>query len=172
MIAYKHTCTISGKCYIGLSVKPIIERWLEHCSDANRHPRRKFFAAIKKYGRENWTHEILFESDDLDLTVNKEMEFIELYDSVNNVYNMSKDRFKTGIKHTPEAIENMREVQRAAHLRRKTEGRDGDAMLGKTHPNKGKTCANKGKKTGMTWEEIYGPEVAHARRSKIRGTQN
>ena len=42
--------------------------------------------------------------------------------------------------------------------------KDGGAMLGKTHPNKGGTSSNKGKKQGMTWEEIYGIEGAANRR--------
>jgi hypothetical protein len=37
-------------------------------------------------------------------------------------------------------------------------------MKGKSHPNKGGNSANKGKKLGMTWEEIYGPEIANARK--------
>jgi group I intron endonuclease len=171
VIVYKHTCIISGKCYIGLTVKPMMDRWLEHCSDANRHPRRKFFAAINKYGRENWTHEVLFESDDAELIVNKEMEFIELFDSVKNGYNMSKDRFRTGIKHTPESIERMRIAKREEHARRRAEGReggwkrkDGGAMKGKVHPRKGQPNENCGPEKGkLGWKKINGTRVWFAK---------
>lgn len=149
-------------------------RWAEHLSDANRNKKRKFFAAINKYGRDNWTHEVLFESNNESEILDKEIEFIEKFDSVKNGYNTSKDRFRTGIIHTPESIEKMREAQRAAHARRREAGtdggwtrKDGGSMKGKVHPNKGGTSANKGNKTGklgQSWEEIYGVEGAAKRR--------
>jgi group I intron endonuclease len=180
MIVYKHTCLTNGKSYIGLTVKSIEARWQEHCSDANRNKKRKFFAALNKYGTENWSHEILFESDDEQEILDKEVEFIELFDSVKNGYNTSKDRFRTGIRHTPESIEKMRIAQKEKHARKKAEGtdggwtrKDGGAMLGKEHPNKGGTCANKGKKAGKIWEEIFGVEGAAQRREahKLRRLQ-
>lgn len=132
-------------------------RWYEHCSDKNRNPRRKFFAALNKHGTKDWTHEILFESDDPELIIEKEIEFIEKFDTVKNGYNTSKDRFRTGITHTPESIEKMKESKRETHARKRAEGieggwtrKDGGAMLGKTHPNKGGTNVNKGK----TMEQI------------------
>ena len=160
MIVYKHTCKANGKSYIGLTVKPIMKRWLEHCSDANRHPKRKFFAAINKYGRDNWTHEILFESNDPQLIIDKEMEFIDLFDSVKNGYNMSRDRFRTGITHSLESIEKMKAAQKAKHARKRAEGtdggwirKDGGPMLGKSHPNKGGTSTLKGRKLDKTLVE-------------------
>lgn len=174
MIVYKHTCLANGKSYIGLTVKTMEARWAEHCSDANRNKKRKFFAALNKYGTENWSHEILFESDNEQEILDKEIEFIEQFDSVKNGYNTSKDRFRTGIRHTPEAIEKMRESQKEKHARKRADGteggwrrKDGGAMLGKEHPNKGGTSANKGKKKGQTWVEIYGIEGAQARRDAL-----
>lgn len=175
MIVYKHTSIVSGKCYIGITVKRMEDRWAEHCSDANRNKKRKFFAAINKYGKDNWIHEVLFESDNEQLVLDKEVEFIKVFDSVKNGYNTSNDRFRSGILHSPESIEKMRESQKEKHRRKREEGtdggwirKDGGPMLGKSHPNKGKTCANKGKKSGMTWEEIYGVEGAAARREAHR----
>ena len=174
MIVYKHTCRENGKCYIGLTVKTMEARWTEHCSDARRNKKRKFFAALNKYGTENWDHEILFESNNADEIVSKEIEYIELFDSVKNGYNTSKDKFRTGITHSPESIEKMRESRIKVHeIKRQngTEGgwtrSDGGAMLGKSHPNKGGTSANKGKKKGQTWEEIFGPDGAAKRRKDV-----
>lgn len=145
MIVYKHTCLANGKPYIGLTVKTIEARWQEHCSDARRNKKRKFFAALNKYGIENWSHEVLFESDNEQEILDKEVEFIEKFDSIKRGYNTSKDRFRTGIKHNPESIEKMRESQKAAHARRRAEAgdggwhrKDGGPMKGKAHPNKGK----------------------------------
>jgi hypothetical protein len=35
------------------------------------------------------------------------------------------------------------------------------------HPNKGGTSANKGKKKGKTWEEIFGVDSAEKRRKDV-----
>lgn len=175
MIIYKHTCISNGKSYIGLTVKTMEARWVEHCSDANRNKKRKFFAALNKYGKENWLHEVLFESDNEAEILDKEIEFIEKFDSVKNGYNTSKDRFRTGIKHNPESIEKMKIAQKSAHARRKElqGGKESHKehkphTSGWDHPSKGKSNANKGKKTGKTWEEIYGIEGAKERREAYK----
>jgi len=138
-------------------------RWVEHISDARRNKRRKFFAALNKHGTENWIHEILFESDIEDEILNKEVEFIEKFDSIKNGYNTSKDRFRTGIRHKPESIEKMKESQKAAHARRRetnggteTTEKHKSHKSGWTHPNKGgenKKWDNKGVRT---WKLING----------------
>lgn len=175
MVVYKHTCIISNKCYVGLTVKTMEARWAEHISDAKRNKRRKFFAALNKYGTENWIHEILFESDIEQEILDKEVEFIEYFDSIKNGYNTSKDRFRTGIRHNPESIERMKIAQKERHARKRIEGteggwtrKDGGPMKGKSHPNKGRTSATKGLKIGKTWEEIFGVEGAAKRREDAR----
>lgn len=161
MIVYKHTCSINGKCYIGLTVKPMMERWAEHCSDANRHPKRKFFAAINKHGKDNWIHEVLFESDNSLEIVEREIELINQHDSVKNGYNTSNDRFRTNITHRPDSIEKMKIAQKNAHARRRANGteggwtrKDGGAMLGKIHPRKGQPNENCGPEKGtLGWKK-------------------
>lgn len=173
MIVYKHTCNANGKCYIGRTVKTIMGRWWEHCSDAKYHPKRKFFAALNKYGTQDWAHEILFECDDPVLLADKEIEFIDLFDSIKNGYNTINERGRI-YAHTPESIEKMKIAQKEKHARKRAEGtdggwtrKDGGAMLGKQHPGKGKSNANKGKKKGQTWEDIYGIEGAAKRREEF-----
>ncbi len=174
MIIYKHTCITSGKFYIGKTVKSIMARWWEHCSDAKYHPKRKFFAALNKYGTKDWTHEVLFECDDLALLADKEIEFIELFDSIKNGYNTMNERGRI-YTHTSESIQKMKIAQKEKHARKRAEGtdggwvrKDGGAMLGKQHPGKGKSNANKDKKSGQTWEEIFGIEGAAKRREDAR----
>jgi group I intron endonuclease len=166
MIVYKHTCIISGKCYVGITVKTMEARWAEHCSDATRNKKRKFFAAINKYGKDNWTHEVLFESDNEQETLDKEIEFIDFFNSVKDGYNTSKDRFRTGIRHTPESIEKMRIAQKAAHARRRAEAgdggwhrKDGGPMKGKIHPNKGKENKKWDNKGQRGWKMENGIRV-------------
>jgi hypothetical protein len=139
-------------------------RWQEHCSDANRNKKRKFFAALNKYGIENWSHEILFESNVEQEILDKEVEFIDLFDSVKNGYNTSKERFRTGITHREDSIEKMRESQKAAHARRRQENNGIEKtkphkkhVWGTSHPRKGKSNPNCGPTTGkMGWKKING----------------
>ena len=152
-IVYMHTNRTSGKSYIGQTVKTLEGRWAEHCSDAIRNKKRKFFRAINKYGTDDWDHKILFESTCPDEISDCEIKLIEKYDTVKKGYNTSKDRFRTGTYHKPESIEKMKKSQREAHARRRADGteggwkrKDGGAMKGKPHPNKGSTNANKGKR--------------------------
>jgi len=165
MIVYKHTCLANGKSYIGLTVKTMEDRWAEHCSDAKRNKKRKFFAALNKYGTENWTHEILFESNNEQEILDKEVEFIEKFDSIKNGYNTSKDRFRTGITHREDSIEKMRESQRVAHARRRQNGGDKHQphkkhIWGVDHPRKGKTNPNCGPEKGkLGWKLINDQRV-------------
>jgi hypothetical protein len=172
MIVYKHTSTITGKCYIGKTCHTLIYRWKGHIYDAKYNKHRKFLAAINELGSENWLHEVLFESDDPVLIADKEVEFIAYYDSVNSGYNTIKTKTRQGTNNTPESLERMSIAQKTAHARKHSEGtsggwhrKDGGAMLGKKHPNKGGESANKGKKLGKTWEEIFGVEGAASRRA-------
>lgn len=62
---YKHTCTINNKSYVGYTYKTMEQRWSEHVNLSNdkrgNEKKFKFQNAIKKYGPENFTHEILFQ---------------------------------------------------------------------------------------------------------------
>lgn len=53
-IVYRHTCP-NGKCYIGITGRSMIERW----NGGHGYDEQFFGKAIRKYGAENITHEIL-----------------------------------------------------------------------------------------------------------------
>jgi group I intron endonuclease len=167
MIIYKHTCKANGKPYIGQSVKTMEARWAEHCTDARYNKKRKFFAAMNKYGFDNWTHEVLFEPDDPELISDKETEYIKLFDSVKNGYNSTYDRFRTNTLHSQESIEKMRVAQKAKHARRR-EQNNGEEIhkehkphrSGWEHPRKGKNNPNCGPEKGtLGWKKINGTRV-------------
>lgn len=79
---YKHTSP-SGKHYIGQTVN-IKNRWkpsaYKQC--------HKFYRAIEKYGWENITHEIICVCHTPHEANEKEMFYIQHYDSINNGYNI------------------------------------------------------------------------------------
>ena len=63
-IIYKRTSP-SGHSYIGYTKLPLMRRWkisIQECRTSRKGS--PLANAILKYGSENWSHEILFETDD------------------------------------------------------------------------------------------------------------
>lgn len=56
---YKHTNTLSGKCYIGKSKHGISKRWEGHVLSALRGSELHLHRAIRCYPLDSWTHEVL-----------------------------------------------------------------------------------------------------------------
>lgn len=88
---YKITNNINGKSYIGQSID-IKKRWREHKSASFNKNSKDYdmviHRAIRKYGKENFSFEILEECNKEELN-KKEIEWIEKYDSTNKGYNVS-----------------------------------------------------------------------------------
>jgi group I intron endonuclease len=169
MHIYKWTHIESGKCYIGQSIQSPNQRRLEHINDSKYTKKTyHFHNALRKYGVDAFIWEVIDTAKTLDVLNLLEEKYVIQYDSINNGYNIRQPGKNK--KHNLESIKRMSESQKLAHARRKSEGKDtwkrkdGGSMKGKAHPNKGGTCANKGKKKGMTWEQIYGIEGAALRR--------
>lgn len=170
MHIYKFTHIESNRCYIGQTIQNPNQRRLEHICDSRHTPKTyHFHNALKKYGIDAFTFEVLTEANSLEELNILEEKYVEQFDSIKNGFNI---RQAGGNKlHSEESKQRMSDAQKTAHARRKAEGKDGGwkrkdggPMKGKSHPNKGGSSANKGKKLGMTWEEIYGPEIASARK--------
>lgn len=88
-IIYKVTNKVNGKVYIGQTIQSLKDRWYRHCAkknlskaEMNMHIKR----AILKYGKENFTVEIVEECDSKLLNA-KERYYIGYFDSYNNGYN-------------------------------------------------------------------------------------
>ena len=170
MYIYKFTHKESGRCYIGQTIQAPNRRRLEHIADSKHTPKTyHFHNALKKYGIDSFTFEIIAEATSLIELNLLEEKYVDQYDAINNGFNI---RQAGGNKlHSIESKQRMSEAQKASRINRRLKGTDrgwkradGGPMKGKVHPNKGGTCANKGKKAGMTWEEIYGEEGASLRR--------
>ncbi len=80
---YKHTSP-HGKVYIGITSQSPIRRWRKDGSGYKSHTH--FYRAIKKYGWDNFKHEILFSGLSQKEAEQKEMELIALYNSTNQEY--------------------------------------------------------------------------------------
>lgn len=101
-VVYKHTNKINGKCYIGIS-NNYKKRW---GSNGIGYYRQSFYRAIKKYGWDNFKHEILFENLTLKEASEKEKELIIKYNSIKYGYNDKEGGFD-GI--SPKATEKAKE---------------------------------------------------------------
>lgn len=83
-IVYMHTAP-NNKKYIGITFLSPEKRW--GVNGYGYKKQIKFYRAIKKYGWENFKHEILYTNLTKAEAEQKEIELIKLYDSKNNGYN-------------------------------------------------------------------------------------
>lgn len=92
MIVYR-LLSPSGKSYIGITKHSLEVRLNQHANLWKLLKKRekkygsKLYYAFEKYSPESWKTEILYECDNYHELCNREMEFIEKYDSVKNGYN-------------------------------------------------------------------------------------
>lgn len=92
---YKITNKINNKVYIGQTTQKPINRWYRHCqrkclSEAEFNMAIK--RAIFKYGKDNFTFEVIETLDnyDRDTLDNREVYWIEFYNSYKDGYNCTK----------------------------------------------------------------------------------
>ena len=107
-VVYCHTNKINGKKYIGITSQMPEKRWGNGCNYKEKN-QTKFFRAIKKYGWDNFEHEII-EKDipTLEEANEKERYYIEFYDSFKKGYNSTHGGDgATGYKHTKEEKEKI-----------------------------------------------------------------
>jgi predicted GIY-YIG superfamily endonuclease len=82
--------TTTNKIYIGYTKLSVYKRWQQHKNRAVKNDSNTpFYNAIRKYGFECWTIFTLFESENilLEEIKQKEIYYINFYDSFNNGYN-------------------------------------------------------------------------------------
>jgi group I intron endonuclease len=120
-VVYKLTNKINGKSYIGQSLN-LAKRLRDHKYNAKHlypsNAKQPIVLAIREFGFENFEVEVLFTSEDFkDKTelkkalYEKEIFFIEKYDTVNNGYNVTKGGAgMRGYKQSAENIERVRKM--------------------------------------------------------------
>lgn len=88
---YKITNTINGKFYIGQTIQNVKERFYQHCATkcSKAVSNMAIHRAIKKYGKSNFTVEVIEEIDSVNLN-DRERYWIKYYNSYNNGYNSTK----------------------------------------------------------------------------------
>ena len=87
---YKITNKINGKVYIGQTTKSLKERFQKHCWNTGKtdlyHFNMAIKKAIKKYGKNNFTIELI-EEINKEYLDEREVFWISYYDSYNKGYN-------------------------------------------------------------------------------------
>lgn len=58
-IVYKATNLINGRVYIGLTTTTLERRWAVHCCEVRRGSKYLFHKAIRKYGEDSFSLEII-----------------------------------------------------------------------------------------------------------------
>lgn len=90
---YKITNKVNGKIYVGQTTKSLKERFQKHCWGTTHkdkyHLNMAIKKAIKKYGKENFTIELIEEVETSKLN-EREVYWISFYDSYNTGYNCTK----------------------------------------------------------------------------------
>lgn len=90
---YKVTNKVNGKSYIGQTRNTVEFRWRQHYKAKDN---KYFHRAIQKYGKENF-EVVTLEECDVNLLNEREIYYINKYDTFNNGYNLTKG----GTTYTP-----------------------------------------------------------------------
>ena len=118
-IIYRITNKANGKCYVGQTTQGIKTRWYQHCWESGRPANNVYFhKAIRKYGKESFTVELLEETT-VDILDDRERYWIA---KLQPEYNMTEGGNTsvafTGRKHTKETKERMSRAAKS-HVRSK-----------------------------------------------------
>lgn len=87
MIIYKATNNINGKVYIGQTVGTLKKRKYNHFRNYKGKHITYFFSALCKYGKDNFSWEVLCICYSINVLNEMEKHYIAFYNSMNNGYN-------------------------------------------------------------------------------------
>ena len=139
-IIYKITNTLNGKSYIGFSSRTLEQRWKSHLEESTsiKHRNIKFKRAIRKYGDNAWSKEVLAEIEDEKAAKVLEQHYIQKFDTFKNGYNstLGGDGL-VGFKHSVETKRFISEHSKAINTPEMRKHKS-DLVSGNKHPNFGK----------------------------------
>ena len=117
-VVYMATCITNGKCYIGKTSYGLKFRRQSHLRDARAKKKNMaFHCAIRKYGEDAFTWEVIATAKTEKQLVEKELNLINLFNTCDrrHGYNTSKDwgGGKLGVKKGPPTKETRRKISSA-----------------------------------------------------------
>lgn len=132
MIVYLIRNTVNSKVYIGKTIRPIERRWYQHKLEArNPNSRWPIYCAIRKYGVENFTIEILASATSLEELNRTELALIEEHHSREKEFGYNIRAGGEGGNFTEEGLANLRASHRTPEFRHKMS----EVMQGKNKGN-------------------------------------
>lgn len=184
---YKLTNLINNKIYIG-QTKYLRKRYLQYkcastVNDTSFRSKRPIIYAIRKYGFENFSFEVLELTDNLD---EREIYYISLYDSTNDKIGYNVEKGGQGISHPARLSEETR-YRMGSRQRGKKVSKEAIAKRRKTRSALGQDykvrCINDGKVFRSLRElreyyskifnvkptSIHASEVIHGKRESDHG---
>lgn len=169
---YKHTNKINGKVYIGYTtMKRPEQRWRSDGSGYSDRGQTYFSNAIKKYGWDCFTHEILIDGLTEEEAKKKEIEYIAKYDSNNPEKGYNTTEGGEGCRPSPLARKHLSEAHKGlSYPNRKGYTPTEEHRHNISNTLKGRSPWNKGKKIGPLSEETR-KKIGDARRGKKMPTE-
>jgi len=86
---YSIVCKVNGKRYIGQTIRDVAERWQGHLKESRTQSHRPLYRAINKYGPGMFTIRVLEDNIEYDNLSDREIYWIEQFDTFNNGYNLT-----------------------------------------------------------------------------------
>lgn len=147
---YKITSKHNGKVYIGQS-NDIYRRWKSHWKQVAKGDKDYIHNAMRKYGKENFEYEII-ERCNQDVINEREIYWIEYFDSYKNGYNLTTGgEGVKGKKYSLEEKENMREYAKNNNISKPVLQFDTNGILIKEW----RSCSEIGRTTNMLSTNIH-----------------
>jgi group I intron endonuclease len=96
-VIYKITNITNNKVYIGQTIRGFLVRYLEHKNAIRRGKNRDYpiYESFIKYGFENFKFEIIDHAESIEELNNKEVNYISLYNSMVNGYNLNEGGYNS-----------------------------------------------------------------------------
>jgi group I intron endonuclease len=161
---YRIRNTVNSKVYVGMTTQPPHARWRKHISDATHQSRLAIHRAIRKYGVEAFSFEVLEVCDGLEQLIAREAYWIRtLNTQLPHGYNTTGGgRGITGHTNGPEMRAKMRQIalnRSPEHLAKISAARTGQRL----------TEATKEKIRAARAVQVFSPDVIERRAAKLRG---
>jgi group I intron endonuclease len=169
-LVYLITNTVNNKHYVGATITPLDDRWSRHkCDATHNRGNMAIHAAIRKYGPDAFTVQLLEEHQDENHVFEVlEPKYIDQYQSMTHQHGYNQTRGGDGwlgMKHTPETIEKMRKAKLGKKASEETKRKMSLANKGRKAWNKGKKCPELGSAwRGKCLSDEHKKNVSESRR--------
>ena len=151
---YRHVNKINGKCYVGITCRRWVKcRWGSDGHGYNQPGQKKFWAAIVKYGWNNFDHEILEKGIHTPEEANEREKFwIAHFDSFKHGYNGTiGGSGATGHEYNEEARRKNSEAHKGLKCHNMPHSEETKKLLSKTHKGLHNSPRTEFKKGNVSW---------------------